>query len=418
MLGWKFGDPNALRVAAARFVSRTGGEAAFFVGIWGKAAYELNASPGEQALLMGSLGVFSLFGSAGAGVLIDRYDPRRVLMWSEVLFVPSALALVLPSTIGQMAAAVAVLALSSAAVMTAVASLPPFLTDDPTRLHRINGLVEAAGSLAFVAGPTLGALIVRFASLDWVFVLDAATSVVAVAVVAGVRLTAVSKRTRGPAFREVREGFRFSFASRPLRLYLGMSAAIWTSFGAFSALEPLFYRDVLGTGPEALGWVNAIFGIGILAGSVLLARLPSRFVSARSLIMLSLGSGLGAVIYTGTDNLLVVGIGAVYWGVILGALFPLLRTLIQLDAPESLIGRIMGTTNVTNQVGELLPLTFVPSLALAFGLQPVLVGSGLFIIAVASLTSGEGAHVDRVRTKAPVAPTALVAADERIMPNP
>lgn len=273
-------------------------------------------------------------------------------------------------------------------------------------------------SLAFVAGPTLGALIVRFASLDWVFVLDAATSVVAVAVVAGVRLTAVSKKTRGPAFREVREGFRFSFASRPLRLYLGMSAAIWISFGAFSALEPLFYRDVLGTGPEALGWVNAIFGIGILAGSVLLARLPSRFVSARSLIMLSLGSGLGAVIYTGTDNLLVVGIGAVYWGVILGALFPLLRTLIQLDAPEPLIGRIMGTTNVTNQVGELLPLTFVPSLALAFGLQPVLVGSGLFIIAVASLTSGEGAHVDRVRTKAPVAPTALVAADERIMPNP
>lgn len=415
---WKSGDANALRVAVARFVSRAGGEAAFFVGIWGKAAYEFNASPREQALLMGSLGVFSLFGASAAGVLIDRYDPRRVLMWSELLFVPSALALVLPSNIGQMTVAVAVLALSSAAVMTTVASFPPFLTDDQTRLHRINALIEAAGSLAFVAGPALGALIVRFASLDWIFVLDAATSVVAVAVVAGVRLTPVAKKTRGPALRDLREGFRFSFARRPLRLYMGMSGAIWISFGSFGALEPLFYRDVLGTGPEALGWVNTIFGVGILGGSVLLGRLPSRFVSARVLTMLSLGSGLGAVIYTGTDYLLVVGIGAFFWGLILGVLFPLMRTLIQLDAPEHLTGRVIGTTNVTNQVGELLPLTFVPSLAVAFGLQPVLVGSGVFMIAVASLSYREGAHVDRVRKRAPVEPEALVPADEPITPNP
>ena len=32
-------NKNLLRVAAARFISRAGGEAAFFVGICGKAAY-------------------------------------------------------------------------------------------------------------------------------------------------------------------------------------------------------------------------------------------------------------------------------------------------------------------------------------------------------------------------------------------
>jgi len=95
-------DRNTARVVAARFISRAGGEAAFFVGIWGKAAYEFDATPAQQALVMASLGVFSLIGSALAGVLIDRFDPRRVLIVSEILFVPATLALVLPDNIGDM----------------------------------------------------------------------------------------------------------------------------------------------------------------------------------------------------------------------------------------------------------------------------------------------------------------------------
>ena len=37
-------DPNLVRVTAARFISRAGGEAAFFVGIWGKATYDLDST--------------------------------------------------------------------------------------------------------------------------------------------------------------------------------------------------------------------------------------------------------------------------------------------------------------------------------------------------------------------------------------
>lgn len=48
-------DRDIARVVAARFISRTGGEAAFFVGIWGMAAYRFHSSPGQLALLMGTL---------------------------------------------------------------------------------------------------------------------------------------------------------------------------------------------------------------------------------------------------------------------------------------------------------------------------------------------------------------------------
>jgi DHA3 family macrolide efflux protein-like MFS transporter len=410
-------DPNVARVVAARFISRAGGEAAFFVGIWGKAAYEFDATPARQALLMASLGVSMLVGSALAGVLIDRFDPRRVLIVAELFFVPATLALIIPTNIAEMTVAIVFAALATGVVMTAVASLPPFLTDESAQLQRINSSVEAAASAAFIAGPAMGAVIARYWTLDWIFVLDAATSVVAVALVARVVLRSGSRsEDRRPAFREMKEGFGFAWTSRPLRLHLAVFAALWLSFGAFGALEPLFYRDVLGTGPEALGWVNTVFGAGVIAGSILLGRAPRRFLCARTALVGAAGSGLGAIVYTGTDDLRVVVVGAVYWGIVLGVMFPLVRTLIQLGTPDHLIGRVMGTTNVSSQVGELVPLTFVPALASSFGIQPVLVGSGVCLILAAAAGFPEAIRVDRLQTRGRTEPPAFEAADEPISP--
>lgn len=414
-----FEDHNTARVVAARFISRAGGEAAFFVGIWGKAAYEFGATPGQQALLMGSMGVFFLVGSALAGVMIDRYDPRRVVMMSEVVFVPATLALIFPDSIGQMTLTIVFAATATGAVMTSVASLPPFLTNDSARLQRINAAVETAASAAFVAGPALGALIARYWTLDWIFVLDAATSVVAVALVARVTLRPGSRREeRLPAFREMRDGVAYAWASRPLRLYLGVFAALWISFGAFGALEPLFYRDILGTGPEALGWVNTVFGGGVVAGSVILGRLPQRYVCARAALIGAVASGVGAVVYTGTSNIRVVVAGAAYWGIVLGVMFPMVRTLIQLATPDQLVGRVMGTTNVSSQVGELLPLTFVPALAATLGIQPVLVGSGVCLIIFGLLVYRVGARIDRLRAREAIAVEPLGVGERPITPNP
>ena len=75
-----FRDRNVARVVAARFISRAGGEAGFFVGVWAKAAYDLDATPTQLALMMLTIGLASMAGSAVSGVLVDRYDPKRVLI--------------------------------------------------------------------------------------------------------------------------------------------------------------------------------------------------------------------------------------------------------------------------------------------------------------------------------------------------
>lgn len=392
-----WGDRNVQRVAGARFVSRVGGEAAFFVGIWGRATFEFGATPRQLALLMAVLGGSGLLGSALAGVAIDRFGPRRVLLLGELLFAPAILALILTNTVGQLTASVALAGLLGMVVITAIGSFAAYLTADPAEVKSVNAVVEVAGTAAFVAGPAAGAVLAETAGLNWIFVLDAATSLAAVALVMPVRTRVVARAQRHRALAELRAGFAFAYRRPVLRYLLLVGTLTWLSFGAFSALEPLFFREVLGTGPAALGWVNSVFGLGLVAGSLVLDRLPARRVNLRLVTGLSIGGGFGAILYTSTSDLRVVLVGAVYWGMVLGALLPALRTMAQIDTPDPLLGRVTGVLNTHQTVGELLPLTIMPVLAALVGVQMTLVAAGVVLAALSAVLLPWAGALDRGR---------------------
>jgi predicted MFS family arabinose efflux permease len=392
-------DRNVRAVVLARFISRVGGEAAFFVGIWGKAAFELEATPSQLALVMAALGVASLIGASVAGVLVDRFDPRRVVMAGEVLFVPAALALIFTDSVTSLAAATFVLGLVGTPVFTAISSFAPFLTDDATRLSKINAWIEGASWAAFVIGPALGAIVAGSIGIDGIFVLDAATSLIGVFLLIPVKVRRLSgDATRSGGLRELRDGFAMAYRNRRLRFYIWIGSSVWLMFGTFSALEPLFYRDILGTDVETLGWVNSIFGIGLVGGTLIAGRLPERLRNAATLTTLVGLNAVGVLAYVGTDRLAVVTVAAPMWGLIIGMMAPLHRTLIQINSPEQYVGRIMGVNHIHSEVGHLIPLAFAPALAAAFGVQQTLLWTGALVAVVAVIFARPALDLDRTRT--------------------
>jgi predicted MFS family arabinose efflux permease len=362
------------RAVLARFISRVGGEAAFFVGIWGKATFEFRATATELAVVMGALGLASLVGSLWSGYMVDRFGPRRVLVWFEIAFVPTALAVTLAADLRQMTLLVFLIGLVGAPVYTAVASLAPYLTDDPIQLTRINSWLEGAGWAAFIMGPAAGALAVRYVSLDSIFVLDAATSLIGALLVARIPLRPVSRQPSHARLREeLVAGARYAFSRPDLRFVLLAGTSVWLAYGAFSALEPLFYREVLRTGPEALGWVNSVFGIGLVAGTLVVPRLPPFWRSTRGLAVAVALNGAAGFVYVATDRMPVVVLGAVLWGWVIGLLVPVYRTLLQTRTPHELTGRVQATSQTLADTMRLVPLLLVPLLAVRFGVQPVLI---------------------------------------------
>lgn len=406
-------DPSIRRLVLARFISRVGGEAAFFVGIWGKAAFTLGATPGQLAMVMGALGVASLIGASLAGVLIDRYDPRRVLLWGEIVFVPVVLAMIFADSIPWLAATSFLLGLVGAPVFTAISSFAPFLTEDENELARINGVIEGAAWAAFVIGPAAGAVIAATVGVDGIFVLDAATSAIGAVLVFGVRVRPTVRSERvGSGWRELRDGFSFAYGNPRLRFYIWLGSSVWLLFGFFSALEPLFFRDVVGVEVETLGWVNSIFGLGLVTGTWLSGKIPGTLRTARTLTILVGLNAFGVLAYVGTGRLPVVMTAGVVWGVIIGAMVPLHRTLIQVNTPEPLVGRIMGVNHMHAEVGHLVPLTFAPALAATFGVQNTMLGSGL-VVAVAAILFWPGAtRLDRTREVVVPAPRIPDAEEE------
>lgn len=387
------------RVVAARFISRTGGEAAFFVGIWGKLAFELDGDATAIAIVLGVAGVASLIGSAVAGALVDRHGPKAVLIGAEILFVPATLSVLFVNSPGTFTLAVAMMGLTGPASYTAIASLPPFLTSDEGELIRMNSLIEGAGMAAFITGPAAGGALVVWASLDAIFILDAVTSVIAVAIVITLPIIAHhAERPRRSGIAEIRAGFALAWNNHRLRFYLGSLAALWLVFGLFTALEPLFFRDVLGVGPEALGWINSIFGLGLVAGTIAASRWGHRLDSARGVVTLLALNGLGTILYVSTSIVAVVAMAGLIWGTLIGLFAPVVRTMLHINSPPDSVGRIMGTSQAISEVAKLGPLAAAPALALVFGVQRSLAASGLVLIAIAALLWSRAKRLDATRT--------------------
>lgn len=412
------------RVSGARFLSRVGSEAAFFVGVWGKAAFELDATAGDLALLMFALVIPMMLGSAFAGVLVDRYGPRVVLGAAEIVFVPAALAFIWADSMPALIAIASVWAFVGAPVVTAGASFAPYLTTRTDELRRANSLIEAAGSASFVLGPAIGALLVRYATVDWVFVFDAVTSLVAAIIVWRAHLVrdpAPREAGSGAPLAELISGVKVAYGVRALRYYVLAGTVVWLSFASFGALEPLFFRDIVRADIETLGWVNTVFGLGMLIGAALLPRLRASIISARGLALTVILSGIGSVIYVGSPDLRIVYTGALLWGTVIGMLEPLLRTLLQRDSPPEAMGRVIGTAEFHRRAGELLPLAVAPTVAGLIGVQWTMIGGALTGSLIALLSLGHARSIDRELGERPVPEheiATITAAEEPVSPLP
>jgi MFS family permease len=411
-------NPTIARVATARFIARMGGEAAFFIGVWGMAAYTFRATPGQIAALMAVLAVSSMVGASVAGALVDRFGPTRVLVGSQFFYVPVVIGITFVTSMDGLVAMAALLGLSTAPIMTATGSFAPYLADEPKQIESVNALLEGAGALSFVLGPALGAVVAKVFSIDAVFYVDALLTTTGALLVLKVKTPPPTCVTRRSPVREVLDGIRVSYGIRGVRYYVLMGTLMWFSFGAFGALEPLFYRDVVGTGVETIGYMNSIFGLGIAVGAWGLTRLPGRFTSARALATGVGVMGLCATLYVGTPDLRVIAVGAFVWGAVIGAVEPLLRTLMQLDTPEEYLGRVMGTAQVHRSGGEILPLALAPGLAAAFGVQPVMIGGAVLAAVVAFATLPHAASIDRSghTARGPVRLDEALATDDPLSP--
>ena len=332
------------------------GSWAALIAIWGFASSQFHASATQIALLGLAWSAPAALVGPLAGVPVDRFGPKRVLVASDLSGAVTALAMAAAHSFGMLAGLAFGSGLVQAAGLPAGQSLPPRLVDDADLLQA-NALLAMADQSAIILGPLVAAVVIASVDVRAAFYVDAITFVVGALSVLPLRLRPLTAPpVRGSAWREVRAGLRLAWSTPAVRRTLALAGAAFASWGAFFVLEPLYVRDVLHRSSALLGLFQTAFGVGLLVTTALLPRLGDRLASVRALAVSVALSGVAAATYVGTHLVAVAFVGVVAWGVDVAFFLPPMQVVLQRATPTAAHGRILALSSTADGVANVVAI--------------------------------------------------------------
>lgn len=314
----------------------------------GWVAYDITGSAVLLGAILGVRAVPILLFAPFAGVAADRYSRRGLLLVSALLAVGSSFIFGAGLALGT----VKVWHLFAFVVAAGIVNL----LDRPARLTTVFDLVPrdmamraialntVSFSMARIVGPACAGYLIAWFGPAGNFFIQALIYLVAAALVLLIAFPARKIRARKlSAWTELLEGFRYAARDRAVRpqLVLGM-VAYFLMAPAWSAVLPVFAKDVFNAGPQGLGIMLTAVGVGGTiggAGASMLARANRQgWVQAGALLAMAAGLFGFALSPSLPLSLLFLAVSG-------GAEMVMVtsnQTMLQMCAPEAMRGRIAG----------------------------------------------------------------------------
>jgi MFS family permease len=375
-------EPGPFRVFWAGQTVSLVGDQVSLIAVPLVAVLVLHAGPAEMGYLVAAAWLPSLLFALHAGAWLDRYRRRRRLMIAAdigrallLATVPAAAALH-ALTLAQLYAVVFLngalsLLFNMSAQILFVATVP--------RERYVEGqsLLNGSRALSFVAGPSLGGLLVQVASAPLTLVADAVSFLASALSLALIHPPEPAADPDAEGRGSVRTGIRFILREPVMRAALGATATINLFNLAFGALVVLYMVRDLHVRAGVLGLVLGSGAVGGVIGSLLAGRLSRRIGIGPAFLLGCVGFPLPLAIVplaAGPMPLVLAllvaaeflsGLGLMALDISAGAIFAAL-------IPNHLRARVAGAYTVVNYgvrpVGSLLG----GALGSAIGLRPTL----------------------------------------------
>ncbi len=349
----------------------------------------LGASPLQLGIAVGintaTTVAFLLLG----GAIADRV-PRRTLIVSSDLLGGCVLAVVaLLSAVGQLR--IEHLYLAAVALGAAAAFLGPaynaIIADlVPGDILRAGNAARVLGrSLARIAGPSLGGVVVALAGPAPAFGIDALTFFFSFATLL---FANPSRRAAAPAasiLREIRAGVGHVFALPWIwttLLYFMLANIAYA--GQLGVMTPLLVRDTLGGDAATFGAMSAAYGVGTIVSSVLVAQLaprrPGKLIFAFELL-----AGASVLAIGLLPMLPAVAVLISLMGVGLSSSTVLWQAMLQRNMPKRTLGRVASIDLLVNSLINPVAPIVAAALVTSIGPAAAFVVAGAYALTLASI---------------------------------
>ncbi len=328
------------------------GQGVSLIGTWmqsvalGWLVLEITNSPFAVGLnqALRSLGVlvFALY----AGVVVDRVDKRRLIVWTQVLQMLEALALALLVWTRTIAPwHVMVLAVGFGIVNAFdIPARQAFLVDLVGRddLMSAIALNSSMFNAARIVGPAVAGVLIGAAGVAMCFFLNGVSYIAVIASLLAMRLPPFAPRPATAAWEGFRAGVRF-IRSDARVLGLVVLVAVFSVFGfPFLVLMPVVARDVLHTNARGYGVLMAAVGVGAMLGALALATRGRRVRQGPALLEGGAAFGVLLVLFATARTFATALLLLALAGCAMIVTTALAYTMLQTIVPDELRGRVMA----------------------------------------------------------------------------
>ncbi len=311
---------------------------------------ELTDSKALLGLVAATTAIATIVVSAPAGVIADRYDNRKLLVWSQAT---SALA----------DAAIAVLVLTGnaevwmvvvwAALAGALGSLGnPALNAILPRLiemHVVASAVAATSAIwnsARIVGPAAAGIVIAFLGTGQALFATAVGFSLSTVLLLTLKLSDAPARDahqRGGML----EGFRYVMGNQIFFATVGLSFFTSLFGSSYIVLLPVYAREVLQVGAVGFGQMEIAAGSGALIGTFAIVRLGGH--TGRGQLMLVAAAAFGLLIAGfAMSRSFPLSLALLFLGGLASSIYLNLgMTTLQILVPNELRGRVMGVWSLT-----------------------------------------------------------------------
>ncbi|MFG2835989.1 MFS transporter [Streptomyces zaomyceticus] len=269
---------------------RYAGTSVHAVALPALAVLYLHADPGQVALLACAAKLPALVVTLPAGVVLDRFPLRTILISTDLTAAALVSAIPLVAVLDRLsmpllyAVALALGAVSTLHTAASMAAVPMLAAG---QLHRANSRFTAVLTIAGTSGTALGALLVATIGAARAFAADTLSYLVSAWCATRIRAlpTPDGARTkRQPVIREIHEGITHCANDRVLRpLFLAL-AITGVGDGLTATLLPYHLLTTVQVGATGLSVIMGAGSLGGLTGAIAGRRLVHRYGTGRVLL--------------------------------------------------------------------------------------------------------------------------------------
>jgi MFS family permease len=352
--------------------------------------FRVTGSALSVGLMFMAVSIPTLFIGLIAGVFVDRYDRRKIMVIADVA--RAAIVASIPFLIGINLAflyiAVALVSAISQFFNPANDALLPEVASDE-ELAAANSWIMISSFGSTSIGFALSGLLAAAFDINWAFWLDALTFLFSASCIMFVRVGKVDvegSTSVKVVIENLKEGVATLVGTPILRSLFLVSAPVYLSFGLWNVLLLPFALNVLKAGEFGYGIQEGVTSVGFVVGSLLMAKWAERFREGSWIVIATIGMGISGIFY-GLTTSVILAIALVTVSGFFNAPASISKRLIlQRSTPRELRGRVFSAFAVARDVVFLIGISLA-GLADIIDVRLLVVGASVVLV-VAGLWTG------------------------------